>query len=146
MSTDSETVRSQLRLPGDLYEQIKDAAGLSGRSMNAEIVHRLERSLKVDRQDAFEVLLQAREDIHECEKHIYELDNEIQRASEGDTSGLAWIANTGSQPAPEMDEKQLIEAAQGIRLALEKSKFRAHERMNSALNMIWKGKGMPHLD
>lgn len=35
-----------LRLPDGMREQLKDAANLSGRSMNTEIVHRLEQSFK----------------------------------------------------------------------------------------------------
>lgn len=37
--------RSQLRLPIDIYEQLKAAAAESGRSLNAEITHRLSISL-----------------------------------------------------------------------------------------------------
>jgi len=41
-----ETVRSQLRLPAGLHQQVLNAAEKSGRSMNAEIVHRLEGSFR----------------------------------------------------------------------------------------------------
>lgn len=39
-----DTVRSQLRLPAVLHEQLKSASEATGRSMNAEIVARLEAS------------------------------------------------------------------------------------------------------
>lgn len=39
-----ETVRSQLRLPAELHQRLIDSSELTGRSMNAEIVHRLEGS------------------------------------------------------------------------------------------------------
>lgn len=41
-----ETVRSQLRLPAGLHQQLLEAVQKSGRSMNAEIVHRLEGSFR----------------------------------------------------------------------------------------------------
>ncbi|HZW11909.1 MAG TPA: Arc family DNA-binding protein [Noviherbaspirillum sp.] len=37
--------RSQFRLPHSLYEQLKAASERSGRSLNAELVHRLAQSL-----------------------------------------------------------------------------------------------------
>ncbi|MBA4710556.1 Arc family DNA-binding protein [Aquitalea aquatica] len=37
-------IKTALRLPRDLHAQIQAAAAVSGRSMNAEIVHRLEKS------------------------------------------------------------------------------------------------------
>lgn len=38
--------RSQFRLPGDLYERLKAEAERSGRSLNGEIVARLEASFE----------------------------------------------------------------------------------------------------
>ena len=40
----NDTYRSQFRLPRSLYEQLKDSAEQSNRSLNAELVERLERS------------------------------------------------------------------------------------------------------
>lgn len=37
--------RFQLRMPDGMRDRIKEAAAKSGRSMNAEIIHRLEHSL-----------------------------------------------------------------------------------------------------
>lgn len=42
-----DTIRSQLRLPAVLHEQLKSACEATGRSMNAEIVHRLEKSMEL---------------------------------------------------------------------------------------------------
>lgn len=86
MTSDSETVRSQLRLPGDLYEKIKSAAARSGRSMNAEIVHRLESSFP----EAIEVqLLQTRqrelirmdEELRSINAQIADLTQQLQQPS-----------------------------------------------------------------
>lgn len=41
-----EIQRSQLRLPNSLHERLKDEARRSGRSLNAEIVYRLARTLE----------------------------------------------------------------------------------------------------
>lgn len=38
--------RSQYRLPAALYEQLQAAADAAGRSLNAEVVHRLEASFQ----------------------------------------------------------------------------------------------------
>lgn len=44
----NDIVRSQLRIPPDLYEDLKEAAAASKRSLNAEIVARLEQSVSID--------------------------------------------------------------------------------------------------
>lgn len=46
----NDIVRSQMRIPPDLYEHLKEAAAISKRSLNAEIVDRLERSLLLDKE------------------------------------------------------------------------------------------------
>jgi len=43
-----DTHRSQFRLPHSLYEQLTSAAQQEGRSLNAEIVARLQRSFGFD--------------------------------------------------------------------------------------------------
>ncbi|HDS1226013.1 TPA: Arc family DNA-binding protein [Stenotrophomonas maltophilia] len=47
-----DTVRSQLRLPAELHQRVAQAAEESGRSMNAEIVHRIEQTFSADPQAA----------------------------------------------------------------------------------------------
>ncbi|MCW5568189.1 MAG: Arc family DNA-binding protein [Dokdonella sp.] len=44
----TDPIRSQLRLPAGLHEAIKIAAEKSGRSMNAEIVSRLQESIEIE--------------------------------------------------------------------------------------------------
>lgn len=48
--------RSQFRLPGNLYDRLKGAAESNGRSLNAEIVARLEASFGPDAQAAIKQL------------------------------------------------------------------------------------------
>ncbi|WLH76823.1 Arc family DNA-binding protein [Pseudomonas sp. FP2335] len=47
-----EIYRSQFRLPYSLYEQLKASADKNRRSVNAELIARLEQSLEVQQQDA----------------------------------------------------------------------------------------------
>lgn len=49
--------RSQFRLPGNLYDRLKEAAENNGRSLNAEIVVRLEASFGPDAQALLKQLL-----------------------------------------------------------------------------------------
>ncbi|MEA9906090.1 Arc family DNA-binding protein [Xanthomonas campestris pv. raphani] len=44
--TQPELIKTQLRLPAHLQQLLVEATGKSGRSMNAEIVHRLEESFQ----------------------------------------------------------------------------------------------------
>jgi phosphoglycerate-specific signal transduction histidine kinase len=44
--------KTALRLPRDLHRKVHEAAASSGRSMNAEIVARLQESFSVTEQDA----------------------------------------------------------------------------------------------
>lgn len=39
-----DTIRSQFRIPAPLYEKLKDAAQVARRSVNAELVFRIEQS------------------------------------------------------------------------------------------------------
>lgn len=41
-----------LRFPEGMRDEIKSAAGKSGRSMNGEIIHRLEKSLRAEKDDS----------------------------------------------------------------------------------------------
>lgn len=45
----SDPIKSQLRIPATLHQRLVDATTETGRSMNAEIVHRLERSFVPER-------------------------------------------------------------------------------------------------
>lgn len=68
MSTDkrpnaqTQIVKTQLRVPAELHAQLLAAAAKSGRSMNAEIVYRLELAFALEVQnDLQDRLLQIRE-------------------------------------------------------------------------------------
>lgn len=56
MSNDS--FRSQFRLPGKLYDLLKESAERNGRSLNAEIVARLEASFEPSVRETLKVLLE----------------------------------------------------------------------------------------
>jgi len=53
----NDQFRSQFRLPNDLYERLKEAAEREGRSLNAEIVVRLEASFQPGIRDTMAALL-----------------------------------------------------------------------------------------
>lgn len=48
ISTNRESDRFMLRLPDGMRDRLKAEAAHNGRSMNAEIIHRLEETLKMD--------------------------------------------------------------------------------------------------
>lgn len=53
-------IKTQLRIPSDVHQALVEATGVSGRSMNAEIVHRLEQSLDPMREPLGSMGLRAR--------------------------------------------------------------------------------------
>jgi hypothetical protein len=55
-----EMIKTQLRIPADLHQRLVEFTGISGRSMNAEIVHRLEQSLDPMREPLGAMGLRAR--------------------------------------------------------------------------------------
>lgn len=55
--------RSQFRLPGSLYDRLKEAAEKNGRSLNAEIVARLESSFGPDVQASIKQLIDEQTDL-----------------------------------------------------------------------------------
>ncbi|HHA2836582.1 TPA: Arc family DNA-binding protein [Stenotrophomonas maltophilia] len=76
-----ETVRSQLRLPAELHQRLVEQTEITGRSMNAEIVHRLLESFELERMlpeglDAVEA--RAKENAANLERMSAKLD-EISR-------------------------------------------------------------------
>jgi len=50
-----DTYRSQFRLPYPLYEKLKEAADVAGRSVNAELVHRLSIALDGEKSASTEL-------------------------------------------------------------------------------------------
>lgn len=55
-----EVIKTQLRIPADLHQRLVEFTAISGRSMNAEIVHRLEQSLDPMREPLGSMGLRAR--------------------------------------------------------------------------------------
>lgn len=68
-------------IPPDLHERLKEAARRSRRSLNSEIVHRLETSLSVPAVDAEEFLASARE-VRERTRVPYVTEEDLKRARE----------------------------------------------------------------
>lgn len=57
MSKKEDLIKSQVRIPSELHAQIQASAEVTGRSMNAEIIHRLECSFENSKM--LEVVIQA---------------------------------------------------------------------------------------
>lgn len=53
----NDQFRSQFRLPGSLYDRLKEVAEREGRSLNAEIVARLEASFEPGIREVLAALL-----------------------------------------------------------------------------------------
>ncbi|RVT80197.1 Arc family DNA-binding protein [Agrobacterium sp. CNPSo 2736] len=87
--TDKKSIQPQdkyvLRLPDGMRERIKYEADRYGRSMNAEIIHRLESTLIHSPEKVQELKWEAEEqaaEISELEQTIVEKDDEIERLKE----------------------------------------------------------------
>ena len=57
MAKQDDYIKTALRLPSDLHARIQVAAENAGRSMNAELIHRLEMSF--DKGQALEITIHA---------------------------------------------------------------------------------------
>ncbi len=68
-------------IPRDLHERLKEEAGRSRRSLNSEIIHRLESSLSVPVLDAEEFLATARE-VRERTRVPFVTEQDLRRARE----------------------------------------------------------------
>lgn len=53
---DDEAIRVTLRMPADTHARIVESAKASGRSMNAELLHLIEQSFALEREDITEAL------------------------------------------------------------------------------------------
>lgn len=74
----NDTYRSQFRLPSDLADKLRAAAEKSNRSMNAEIVARLERSFAEAVPDEQVTAAVLREELRKLQERI---GSAIERAS-----------------------------------------------------------------
>lgn len=106
-----ETVRSQLRLPAELHERLVASSELSGRSMNAEIVHRLEKSLVTDEFQALalqgaDLSGQMGEMLKSLQLQIEQRDKTIQNMAE-----MMQVSARQIEQLQEIIEKRLLAAA-----------------------------------
>ena len=91
----NDLYRSQFRLPYPLYEQLKAASEASSRSLNAEIVARLERSFTAEKeveQMAFESGFEAamlREDVARLTKLLENQKAETQKFLQEQSKAMA---------------------------------------------------------
>lgn len=65
MGKQDDFFRTQIRIPSDIYEAIKEAAEESGRSINAEMVHLMATALNVTEPETALTEVRIREWIRE---------------------------------------------------------------------------------
>lgn len=113
-----------VRFPDGLRDQIADAAKGSGRSMNAEIVTRLEWSLEAQLLDQVEQLHKNLDSVRSMAATAAALRADIARYAEGDRQALEWLL--GADGA--LTEETALNAAQ---LALDTMDDRLHALRSS---------------
>lgn len=99
-----------LRMPAEMKAEIEAAAASNGRSMNAEIVARLERSLGSRRGNASQVLAKIIEILPKWEKAVLEIGEEIELFGQGEKGALNWL----KRASPSLDDGALIKAGNAI--------------------------------
>lgn len=82
-----------LRIPQELKDQVAIAASESGRSMNAEIVHRLEESFYGTTQP--DILISAKDARKRAEKSRAELNQMVQQQVIEEIAGAVRMGHTG---------------------------------------------------
>lgn len=77
-----DTYRSQFRLPYDLYEKLKAESEKNRRSLNAEIVARLQRTIELDEREAELERIQREDMEFHPDTGVYSNINAIRRQFE----------------------------------------------------------------
>lgn len=72
-----DTYRSQFRIPYNLYEQLKSAADKNNRSLNAELVSRLENSFPASISDDH-LEKELLEEIENLKNYLHEYTKKLQ--------------------------------------------------------------------
>jgi len=74
-----EYPQMRLRMSPELREKIEEESKVNGRSMNAEIVHRLEESFKKDEEVDTSIIISADEAKRRSETHLKNLDVALRK-------------------------------------------------------------------
>lgn len=118
-----------VRFPDGLRDQIAEEAKTAGRSMNAEIVTRLEWSLGTQLLDQVEQLHNNLDAVRSLSARVDALRADIKAHEMGDSLALEWL--TGGDTV--LDEKEALSAA---RLALETMEERLYA-LRSSIGTIY---------
>lgn len=81
-----------LRFPDGMRDEIREAAEKSGRSMNAEIVHRLQLSLSVEAHAAT--------NLSETEKSVEKLTEKLETTQEKVDEFMKWLERETKKKIP----------------------------------------------
>lgn len=114
-----DTIRSQLRIPAELHERLRAACNATGRSMNAEIVQRLEESF--EQRDApatindAQLLRTAFDLLRTVKEQGDAVEREIAKAKNGDESAIDWAGSIEmAQAVLDSFRDEASKARQGI--------------------------------
>lgn len=110
-----------LRMQPELRERLEASAALSGRSLNAEIVQRLEASFGHNKRTAFELLRRTIEVVTSTEASLQRMRSDIESYQSGDKAPLAWLTAPG-QP---QEDKKVLDAARQVLDLIEKDLVKA---------------------
>ncbi|WP_329754995.1 Arc family DNA-binding protein [Stenotrophomonas maltophilia] len=105
-----------VRLSRELRERLDASAKEAGRSLNAEIVQRLEASFGHNKRTAFELLRRTIEVVTSSEASLQRMHADIDSYEKGDRAPLAWLV-AADRPR---DDKQVLDAARQVLSLIEK--------------------------
>lgn len=100
MSDDGYT-RITLRIPNELHARLSDRAARTSKSMNAEIIDRIESSFKGDKKDAFGVLKLAMDRIDRTTDSIARIKDDVESYESGHPESLQWLGGPLPHESPE---------------------------------------------
>lgn len=90
-----------LRMQPELRAKLEEAANFRGRSLNAEIVQRLEDSFLRDREQSYGLLTKAMDAIRSTETAIANMEADIKLFTAGDRKVLQWVHQDGKTHSDE---------------------------------------------
>jgi hypothetical protein len=111
--TKKEPIKSQLRIPADLHGRLIEATKESGRSMNAEIIQRLEETLVDDTRRTSRLLAQVIAEAREIETTVKDLEDEQSRISAPDWEPPHWLGKSKSRQEAESQYTELVTVLRG---------------------------------
>jgi hypothetical protein len=111
--TKKEPIKSQLRIPADLHARLIAASEASGRSMNAEIIQRVEETFVYDARRASRLLAQVIGEAREIETTVKDLEDEQSRISSDDWEPPHWMGKSKSRQEARSEYAEIVTVLRG---------------------------------